>query len=181
MKEVYRARDTKRKREVAESPWNISCISFILERMMDAIELIKQDHRQVDELFTQFLSAESDNTLEDLFQQIETSLNAHTEMEERAFYPAVRKFAAEKVDEALREHSQVKELLADLHAEDIDEEGFESQFHRLVEDVRHHVEEEESPDGILELARQHMNHQELARLGAELQRIKEEVEEDLAA
>jgi hemerythrin superfamily protein len=148
---------------------------------MDAIELIKKDHREVDELFTQFLSAESDLTLEDLFQEIETALRAHTEMEERAFYPTIRKFAADKVDEALREHSQVKELLDNLLDGDIDEEAFESQFHRLVEDVRRHVEEEESPEGILELARQHMNHEELARLGAELQRIKQEVEEDLAA
>jgi len=148
---------------------------------MDAIELIKQDHREVDELFTQFLSAESDLTLEDLFQQIETALTAHTEMEEKVLYPAVKKFAPEKVQEALHEHSQVKELLTDLLGIDIDDEEFESQFNRLVEDVRHHVEEEESPEGILEVARQHMNHQELARLGVELQRIKKETEEDLAA
>ena len=148
---------------------------------MDAIELIKQDHREVDELFTQFLSAESDLTLEDLFQQIETALTAHTEMEEKVLYPAVKKFAPEKVQEALHEHSQVKELLTDLLGIDIDDEEFESQFNRLVEDVRHHVKEEESPEGILEVARQHMNHQELARLGVELQRIKKETEEDLAA
>ena len=148
---------------------------------MDAIELIKQDHREVDELFTQFLSAESDLTLEDLFQQIETALTAHTEMEERVLYPAVKKFAPEKVQEALHEHSQVKELLTDLLGIDIDDEEFESQFNRLVVDVRHHVEEEESPEGILEVARQHLNHQELAKLGIELQRIKKETEEDLAA
>ena len=148
---------------------------------MDAIELIKQDHREVDELFTQFLSAESDLTLEDLFQRIETALTAHTEMEERVLYPAVKEFAPEKVQEALQQHSQVTELLAELLGTEIDDEGFESQFNRLVEDVRHHVEEEESPEGVLEVARQHLNHQELARLGSELQRIKEEAEEDLAA
>ena len=148
---------------------------------MDAIELIKQDHREVDELFTQFLSAESDLTLEDLFQRIETALTVHTEMEEKVLYPAVKKFAPEKVQEALHEHSQVRELLTDLLGIDIDDEEFETQFNRLVEDVRHHVEEEESPEGILEVARQHLNHQELARLGVELQRIKQETEEDLAA
>ena len=148
---------------------------------MDAIELIKQDHKQVDELFTQFLNADSDVTQENLFQEIETALTAHTEMEEKALYPAVKKFAPDKVQEALHEHSQVKELLAELLGLDIDDEEFESQFNRLVEDVRHHVEEEESPEGILEVARQHMNHQELAKLGSELQRIKDETEEDLAA
>lgn len=148
---------------------------------MDAIELIKQDHREVDELFTQFLSAESDLTLEDLFQRIETALTVHTEMEEKVLYPAVKKFAPEKVQEALHEHSQVRELLTDLLGIDIDDEEFETQFNRMVEDVRHHVEEEESPEGILEVARQHLNHQELARLGVELQRIKQETEEDLAA
>jgi hemerythrin superfamily protein len=148
---------------------------------MDAIKLIKQDHQMVDELFTRFLQTDSENTQEDLFQKIETALNAHTEMEERVFYPAVRQFAADKVDEAVREHSQVKELLADILDADVDDDTFESQFNRLVEDVRHHVEEEEAPGGILELARQHMDEQELARLGKELQRIKDDTEEEMAA
>ena len=65
-------------------------------------------------------------------------MNIHSEMEERVLYPALRQFAPEKVDEAIDEHSEVKDLLLELLESDLDEDAFESQFTRLVEDVRHH-------------------------------------------
>jgi hypothetical protein len=108
-------------------------------------------------------------------------LNTHSEMEERVLYPALRQFAPEKVDEAIDEHSEVKGLLLDLLESDLDEDAFESQFNRLVEDVRHHVEEEESPNGLLALAQQHFNTEQLSAMARDLLAVKREVEEDLAA
>jgi hemerythrin superfamily protein len=61
---------------------------------MDAIELIKQDHRRIDELFEQFLQAEADLTQEELFQEIQTGLSAHLEMEERVLYSELKSIAA---------------------------------------------------------------------------------------
>jgi len=150
---------------------------------MDAIELIKQDHRNVERLFTEFLETEDSevDSREDLFQQIETELNAHTEAEEKVFYPAMRDKAPEKVQESLREHSQVKQLLAELLDLDFDEDEFPIKFNKLMEDVLHHVEEEEAEDGILEIAQNSFDSQELARMGGEIQRVKESIEGELAA
>src|ERR1051326_4701009 len=119
---------------------------------MNAIEFIKQDHLRIDELFQKFLASESETTQEKLCQEIETGLSAHAEMEEKAFYPALKDIAPDKVDEAIKEHAQVKQLLADMLDADLNDEGFDSKFQQLVDDVRHHVEEEEAPGGVLEAA-----------------------------
>jgi len=148
---------------------------------MNPVDIIKEDHRRMEELFAKFLETDSEVSQEALFEQIETGLNTHSEMEERVLYPALRQFAPEKVDEAIDEHSEVKDLLLDLLESDLDEDAFESQFNRLVEDVRHHVEEEESPNGLLALAQQHFNTEQLSAMARDLLAVKREVEEDLAA
>src|SRR6516164_3891227 len=106
---------------------------------MNAIDFIKQDHLRIDELFQKFLAAESETAEEDLLQEIETGLSAHSDMEEQVFYPALKNIAADKVEEALKEHAEVKEMLADLLDADLSEENFESKFQTLVDDVRNHV------------------------------------------
>ena len=148
---------------------------------MNAVDIIKEDHRRIEDLFAKFLETDSEVTQETLFEQIETGLNIHSEMEERVLYPALRQFAPEKVDEAIDEHSEVKDLLLELLESDLDEDAFESQFTRLVEDVRRHVEEEESPNGLLALAQQHFNNEQLLAMARDLLDVKREVEEDLAA
>src|SRR4051794_22914646 len=135
---------------------------------MDAIELIKTDHRRIEELFGKFLETESDMTQEELFQQIETGLNGHSEMEENVLYKELKQFAPDKVEEAIEEHAAVKELLAELLDDDIDDDSFETRFNQLMDDVQHHVEEEESPGGILEVAREHFDEAKLSEMGAEM-------------
>ena len=148
---------------------------------MDAIELLKEDHRRIEQLFTQFLENDSETMQEDLFQQIETELLAHSEAEEQAFYPALRPYAADKVDKALKEHGRVKELLADLLDADVNEEEFETKFIELSEDVQHHVAEEEGPGGVMEIARQKLGQTELSEMAGRIQAIKRDVEDELAA
>jgi hemerythrin superfamily protein len=77
---------------------------------MDAIEPIRQDHRRIEELFEQFLQAEPDMTQEELFQEIQTGLSAHSEMEERVLYSELKSTAVDQVEKALQEHSEVKEI-----------------------------------------------------------------------
>ena len=148
---------------------------------MDAIELIKQDHLHIEELFQNFLGTESEMPQEELFQEIETGLTAHTEMEEQVFYPALKKLAPDKVDEALKEHAEVKELLADLLDEDLNEGVFESKFQKLIDDVRQHVREQESPGGILELATKSLGSERLSQMANEMLRVYHKIEEDMAA
>ena len=148
---------------------------------MDAIELIKQDHLHIEELFQNFLETESDMTQEELVQEIETDLTAHSEMEEQVLYPAVKELAPDKVEHALEEHAEVKKLLAALLDEGLNEETFESNFQKLVDDVRQHVREEESPGGILELATKSLGSERLSQMANEMLRVYHKIEEDMAA
>jgi hemerythrin superfamily protein len=148
---------------------------------MNVIEFIKQDHRRIEELFENFLDAESDMTQEDLFQEIETGLSAHSEMEEQVLYPALKDIAPDKVHEALKDHAEVKELLADLLDADLGENDFESSFQKLVQDVRQHVKEEEAPGGVLELAAESLSAEQLYKMTDEMLRIQRRIKEDMAA
>jgi len=148
---------------------------------MDAIELIRQDHRRIEELFEQFLQAESDMTQEELLQGIQTGWSTHSEMEERVLYPELKSIAADQVEKALQEHSEVKKVLAGLQDVDLDEDSFEKQFRGLRQEVRTHVEEEEAPGGILELAREYFSAGKLSQMGSRMQEIQGREGQDLAA
>jgi len=148
---------------------------------MDAIGLIKQDHQRIEKLFRDFFETESETTQEDIFQQIETGLTAHSEMEEQVFYPVMEQFAADKVDESVSEHREVKELLVDLLDADLNEETFESMFQKLMDDVRKHVKEEEAPGGILETAEASLDHERLSKMANEMLKVQRSTKEDLAA
>jgi hemerythrin superfamily protein len=150
---------------------------------MDSIEILKQDHRTVDQLFTDFLSTDVEDVdrREDLFQQMQTELTAHTEAEEKAFYPALRNEVPDKVERALREHAEITRLLTDLLEIDFEDQEFESKFSQMVEHVRNHIEEEEAAGGILEIARQRLSNETLSRMAREIHRIKTTVEGELAA
>jgi hemerythrin superfamily protein len=114
--------------------------------MMDAVSLIEQDHRHVEDLFKQFETAgpQAYKTKDDLVLQITQELQAHATIEEEVFYPAVAAMAAEDgkelVQEAVEEHQQVKQLLAELGQMTAEDDGFDDKVWTLIDNVRHHVE-----------------------------------------
>jgi hemerythrin superfamily protein len=148
---------------------------------MNATEFIRHDHERIEELFRDFFETETETSQEDIFQLIETGLTAHSEMEEQVFYPALEEFAPDKVEEALREHAEVKEMLVDLLDADLNEETFESKFQKLMDDVRKHVQEEEAPGGILEIAEKSLDRERLSRMANEMLNVQRRIKEDLAA
>ncbi len=111
---------------------------------MNAIDLIKEQHDEVEELFEQLEDADGDEKQE-LFNRIGDALAVHCAIEEQHFYPAVRASRTEDILlESLEEHLQVKRLLADLLDLDVDDETFDAKCQVLQEEVEHHVEEEET-------------------------------------
>ena len=148
---------------------------------MDAVELIKQDHRHIENLFAKFLETEPESTPDDLFQQIQTALTTHIEIEERVLYPAVRKFAPELVDRADKEHAEVRKILGELLNSDLNEVLFESRFRELIDTVNRHVQEAEEPNGILELARRHLGAQTLSKLATQIRTLRRRIDGKLAA
>jgi hemerythrin superfamily protein len=116
----------------------------------DAIELLKQDHKEVDGLFKEFEKLEEDGeeAVEQVIATACTELKIHDKIEMEIFYPAVRA-AAEKeevedlLDEAEVEHSTVRQLIQTIEGMGAGEEKRNAHFTVLMEYVKHHVKEEE--------------------------------------
>jgi len=114
----------------------------------DAIAVLKADHRQVEEWFKAFEKAGDTayKTKRTLVDRIIAALSQHAAIEEEEFYPAVRTFdpgAGDQVLEALEEHHIVKWELQELVDLDPKDERFTAKVTVLIENVRHHVKEEE--------------------------------------
>ncbi len=149
---------------------------------MDAIDLLREDHRKVEDLFAAFLQVEdSEQQREEILQQIQIELAAHSEAEEKAFYPLLQAEIPEQVDEALQEHSEVKEMLAEILAMDFDDEGFDTEFTKLMKAVQRHVEEEEGPGGIMDIAKQRIAADTLKTLTKDITAIKRDIQDEMAA
>lgn len=114
-------------------------------RTQDAIKLLKQDHREVEQLFDQFERARA-NRKQELAEQICQMLTVHAQIEEEIFYPAARQALkkADLVDEATVEHQSAKDLIAQIQGASGADDLFEAKVKVLGEYIRHHVKEEES-------------------------------------
>lgn len=111
---------------------------------MNAIELLKEDHDKVDRLFQKVKATEEEDHRK-LFEQIKQELEVHTHIEETIFYPKMQEEEKLKdiVLEGIEEHHQVKVFLRELSNLTEDSEKFEPKLKVLMEDVTHHVQEEE--------------------------------------
>ena len=115
---------------------------------MDAITLLKNDHKTVEGLFKKFEKAgpNAKKTKAQLAEQIIEELAVHAAIEEQVFYPAIREAVPdteETVLESLEEHHIVKWVLSELDGMSPEDERFDAKVSVLIENVRHHVEEEE--------------------------------------
>ena len=111
---------------------------------MNAIKLLKQQHREVEALFKQLEKAKSARPRQKAFEQIADKLAVHATIEERHFYPSVKRRATEgMLLEAVEEHLGVKRVIADMLDLDAGDETFEAKAKVLKDLVEHHVEEEE--------------------------------------
>jgi hemerythrin superfamily protein len=110
---------------------------------MDAITLLKNDHRMVEKLFNEI--EKGNGNREQLFKELKNALDVHADIEEKLFYPAVRaaKQTHDIAVEAVEEHKQVRILLMDLEKADKKTEHWLAGLKVLMEDVLHHVGEEE--------------------------------------
>jgi len=116
--------------------------------MPNAIELLREDHQKVKELFQHFEEMESGDKREIVATTLH-ELEIHTAVEEEIFYPAARKALEETdeetnlIDEAWEEHHVVKLLAAELKKMRASDERYDAKFTVLAESVKHHIEEEE--------------------------------------
>ena len=111
---------------------------------VDLFEMLKTDHRQVQELFTKFEDADK-RTKASIAEEALTALEVHAAIEEELVYPAIAEVIEEEdlVNEAKEEHHVAKLLIKELHKMDAGDEEFATKFKVLGEIVGHHIEEEE--------------------------------------
>ena len=118
---------------------------------MNAITLLKNDHKTVEDLFKRFekLGPRALKTKRDVADRIVRELSIHAVIEEMVLYPAIREAVEnndsvdEMVLESLEEHHIVKWVLSEIDGMDPAHERFDAKVTVLMENVRHHVKEEE--------------------------------------
>ena len=115
-----------------------------MPEVLDAVALLKADHRKVEDLFAQFEAAKGDGKKKSLAMQICMELTVHTKIEEDIFYPACEgKVEEDLLKEAYVEHDGAKVLIAEIEAGGPDDEFYDAKVKVLSEQIEHHVEEEE--------------------------------------
>ena len=110
----------------------------------DVFEMLKTDHRHVQDLFTKFEYADK-RARASIADETLTALEVHATLEEELVYPAIAEVIddEELVNEAKEEHHVAKFLIKELRKMDAEDEGFSTKFKVLGELVGHHIEEEE--------------------------------------
>jgi len=146
------------------------------KEIVDAVTLIKNDHRKVEALFEQFERAVSPDEKAEIAMQVCTELIVHAMIEEELLYPACREADVEDdmLDEAQVEHDGAKILISDVMMGSRSDEFYDAKVKVLSEYIRHHVAEEEEPDdGIL--AKAQAANIDMNALGQKLQKRKVEL------
>lgn len=113
--------------------------------MPDAVKLLKEDHRKVEDLFADFEKAKGEGRKQKLAEQICAELIVHSKIEEEIFYPACEgKVDEDDLKEAYVEHDGMKVLIAEIAAGGPDDDYYDAKVKVLQEQTEHHVKEEEA-------------------------------------
>ena len=148
----------------------------------DAIALLKEDHRTVEELFAQFEKAKGDGRKQELATQICVELSIHAQIEEEIFYPACDgKVEEDLLKEAYVEHDGAKVLIGEIGSgSESGDEYYDAKVKVLQEQIEHHVEEEEKRmEGLFSQAR--AAGLDMDALGEELRARKEALKTEIEA
>jgi len=133
---------------------------------MDAIQMLKDDHQKVKELFRAFEQQPIDAEKRHIVDTAIRELEVHSKLEEEIFYPAVRAATEEEalMDEAVEEHHVADQLMQELAKMKPGDSRYDAKFTVLAEMVKHHIEEEETEM----LPRASRVNLDLARLGEQM-------------
>src|SRR5438105_10679817 len=103
--------------------------------MPDALQLLREDHQEVQDLFKQFEQTEDRQQKQMIADKALTMLEIHAEMEEELFYPALRRqedAEEEKLDEAAEEHHVAEMLISELRRMRSRDQRFDAKFKVLA-------------------------------------------------
>src|SRR5438477_13046392 len=139
--------------------------------MPSAAELLKKDHRKVEELFARFNETHDQSVAMEICDE----LTVHTRLEEQVLYPAVRNDMSDGkklADEAEKEHAEAKGLIGRVRRTS-NPEHLRELMTELENAVQHHVQEEESE--MLPKAERELGEARMSELGKEIADAKARV------
>jgi hemerythrin-like domain-containing protein len=147
------------------------------EEQRDVIEILEHDHREVEQMFSELETLRGASTddaksrRKDLTDQVTIELVRHSVAEEVLVYPMVEdKVSAEEAEHARKEHAEAEETLHRLEKLDADDPAFDDELGTLMEEIRHHIEDEEGE--MFAHMRQVIEADELRKLGARVESFK---------
>jgi hemerythrin superfamily protein len=146
--------------------------------MPNAVEMLKHDHEKVKALFQQYEAAghRAHRKKQGLAEEVFAELAVHTTLEEELFYPAMKRQTDQDgkdlVAEAVEEHHVVTTLMDELKGLDPMDERYDAKFKVLMENVEHHIEEEE---GEMFPEAEEVLGERLERLGQQMHQRKEQL------
>jgi hemerythrin superfamily protein len=151
---------------------------------MNALQLLKKDHSTVKSLFSKFdrTGKTAHDTRNELIAQIRHEIQIHSRAEEEIFYPAVKAINEDGrrlIVEAIKEHHDVDQLLTQISRLKSTDKNFDEKFETLIENVDHHVEEEEGE--IFRFVEENCSAQQLEDLGRQIEERKQILNQQLAA
>jgi hemerythrin-like domain-containing protein len=144
---------------------------------MDAMSLLKEDHRKVKKLLAELESTTERGvkTREELFMKVKQELVVHEAIEEEIFYPALKEHPKTKeiALEGYEEHHVVDTVMAEIEGVAYDDEKWGAKFTVMKENLEHHIEEEEGE--MFKQAKQVFDQDELTQLGESMKARKEDL------
>ncbi|MCW2816977.1 MAG: hemerythrin [Nocardioides sp.] len=150
----------------------------------DAIVLLKDDHKAILKTFKDFEAA-GDGAVKrkgELVDRIIELLTVHTYIEDEVMYPRVRELLPDLEDDVLEsyeEHHVADVLVMELVGMDPSAERFTAKTTVLIENVRHHIEEEEQE--WFPQVREGLSRTTLQQIGAEMIEAKKKAPRTPAA
>ena len=147
------------------------------ESQRDVIEILEQDHREVEEMFGELETLKGASTDEaqqrrkELTEQVTIELVRHSVAEEVLVYPQVeKKVSAEEAERARKEHAEAEETLHRMEKLDGDDPAFDVEVATLIGEIREHIAEEEGQ--MFAHMRQVIDDDELRKLGSRVEAFK---------
>jgi hemerythrin-like domain-containing protein len=147
------------------------------EEQRDVIEILEHDHREVEGMFSELEGLRGASTddaksrRKDLTDRVTIELVRHSVAEEVLVYPMVEdKVSAEEAEHARKEHAEAEETLHRLEKLDADDPAFDDELATLMEEIRHHIEDEEGE--MFAHMQQVIDADELRKLGARVESFK---------
>ncbi len=140
------------------------------QKEQQLFQLLKEDHRKVEQMMKQ-IERGSQKQWEEQFVGLRDALQEHFQIEEKYFYPKLQEIdeMEELIGDALEEHQEAKDFLAQL--EDIeDREEWQETFQEMQKGIHHHIRDEEKK--IFPKCTQVLSEQQLKQIGEQCAQAK---------